>query len=191
MDETLPWRERVLRCERMLEAEPHRLELRLRLAQIHAEHASVEAAQGHYRAAAEAYLHAGERRQARNVYAAAARAIGGDWELWARAADLALEEEQPEIALGYLHEGGETLLAAKMPQGALRLLRRAFSLEPFHPEVSLALGHALIGAGRRSEARLLWLRLGLARRRDDVVRRAHWALARHFLSPQSLWRVLF
>jgi hypothetical protein len=70
------------------------------------------------------------------------------------------------------------------------LLRRAFSLEPFHPEVGLALGHALLKTGHRAEARIMWLRIGLARHHAAIVRRARWALARHFPTPINLWRII-
>lgn len=184
------WREAIKHYEDLLEREPGRADLRVRIAELYAQHGAVEAARASYQTAAEAYLHFGERDKALSVFIGAARMVRCDPQLWSKAADLELEKHHRGNAMRHLLDGGKALIHANMHQHAVRLLRRAFSLEPFHPDVGLALGHALLATGRKAEARSLWLRIGLAARRRDIVRRARWALARHFPTPINLWRVL-
>ena len=69
------------------------------------------------------------------------------------------------------------------------LLRRAFSLEPFHLDTSLLLARALVRIGRRDEARSLLVRLALEKH-GAALRRVQWALVRCAPSPRSLWQLV-
>lgn len=139
-----------------------------------------------FRAAAAVHLRTGFPERAIAVLGQAADHYPDETALWDELGRLHLQRGRRADAVVALANGGARLLRVRRP-AAIRLLRNALELEPWHPAATMTLARALAAQGERGEA--LALLDGLAARVRGPRARAILGLAfRLAPSPRRLWR---
>ncbi len=173
----------------MLEQEPGNPILLAKLAVLLAETNQLSEARERFAAAAERYEKQGFPEKALAVYVQASGFLPRRIELWEAISGLNLARSRRADAVAALLEGRTHFRRRKQRPLAIRLLRQATRIEPWHFEATFDLARTLAKSGSRAEAdRLLQ---GLCERnRDTDLRRVRFEMLRRSPTPAAAWRWL-
>lgn len=172
---------------KVLEVDPRDLTVHGKIAPLLARAGKRDEALASFRAAWEGQFRAGFVDRALAVLRQAVDLYPEENALWEEMARLHLQRGRRADAVAAMVEAGERLWKRRQPLAAVKALRRALEIEPWHPQATLLLARALAKDGRIDDALSLLDALG-ARVRGKVLRRVR-RLA-FFLSPTParLWR---
>jgi predicted Zn-dependent protease len=170
--------------QQVLQDEPENAELRAKVAPLQAQLHQIDDAWHSYWTAARTFERQGFVGKAISLYRQASRLLPSKGISWAQIADVHIERGHTAEAVQVLYVGAQHVRSSN-PFQRVSLLRRAFELAPWRPDVTLALAEQLHLAGHRGEA--IDLLDGLASSRERAVRRrARWRAFK--LQPR--WRRL-
>ncbi|HSN92432.1 MAG TPA: tetratricopeptide repeat protein [Anaeromyxobacteraceae bacterium] len=174
---------------KVLEADPKDLTVHGKIAPLLAKAGKRDEALASFRAAWEGQFRAGFVDRALAVLRQAVDHFPQEIALWEEIARLHLQRGRRADAVAAMVEAGGRLWRSRQPLGAVKALRRALEIEPWHPEATMMLARALAKDGRIDDALSLLDALG-TRVRGRILRRSR-RLA-FFLSPTParLWRWL-
>lgn len=175
--------------ERVLANEPQNPELQRRAAPLLASAGRTKDALACYRGAAEALAKRGFLDHAVGVYRDAAPRLPRQREVWERLADFELERgRRPDAQLALL-EGARHLGRRRERFDAVRLLRRAYRIDPRHVDTGIAFARGLARAGNRRGALTVLGEMG-AWARGRSLRRIRTRQLLIAPGPRSAWRWL-
>lgn len=182
-------RKAVALYRQVLAVLPEDLAVHGKLAPLLAAGGEREAALASFRKAAAGHERSGFVDRALSVLGQAAERFPEEEPLWEEQARLHLSRGRRASAVAALTRGGSGCLARRQLAQAERLLGRAATLEPWHPETTVLLARVKVRAGRRDEA--LALLDALAARTGGRARaRARRLAFRLSPTPVRLWRWL-
>jgi len=173
----------------VLAVEPGNVDIERKLAPLLARTGQRAEAWASYRRAAEGFAKHGFVERAIGVYREAVQQLPRESALWLALAELELKRGRRADAVEALSSGARGLRArAERPQ-AIRLLERAYQLDPTAFEVSFELAGRLARAGKRERA--LGLLEELATRKNGrMLRRVRARQLRISPGPGTGWRWL-
>ena len=180
-------RKAISQYRKVLEVDPDDYAIHAKIAPLLAERKQLDEAWSSFVAAGEGYLQQGYINQAVSIYMQAARYLPRKREVWESIARLQEERGLPAdgvkaILDGYRHFRGRD----DLPE-AIKLLRLACKIQPWHFEATFILAKVLVKAGEKAEA--LELLNELAERvQGRNRRRARAALFWMSPSPVAAWR---
>ncbi len=148
-----------------------------------------EEARKRFLAAAEVYEKQAFDDKALATYMQAASFLPKQPELFEQIAKLNVRRGRTPDALRALLEGAAHQRGKRLRPNAMRLLREALRIEPWHFEATLELARLLRKQGKRADARKLYE--GLCKhKRGAQLRKARWAWFRMSPTPAAAWRLL-
>jgi tetratricopeptide (TPR) repeat protein len=160
-----------------------------KLAGLLAQTKQLEEARLKFQAAAEIYDKQAFDEKSLAVYRQAVTYLPKRVEMWERIAQLDVKRERTPDAIRDLLEGSAKFKRRRERQSAIRLLRMAVKVEPWHFVATMRLSRLLAKEGARPEARRFLDGL-CQRNRGPYLRRARWALFRLSPTPAAAWRWL-
>lgn len=179
----------IAEYRRVLQQEPGNPVILAKLAPLLAETRQLTEAGEKFRAAGKQYENQGFPEKALGVYAQAVKYLPHSVELWETISGLYLARSRRADALSALLEGRGHFRRRKQRPLAIRLLRGAVRIEPWHLDATLDLARQLAKSGGRAEADRLYQ--GLCERKRGVqLRRVRGAMFRRSPTPAALWRWL-
>lgn len=147
------WRRALVLYRQILAAEPHNGELHARAAPLLARSGRCDEAWESFRQAAEACETAGDEASAYALRQTAVRVLPRHLEACRALARAELRQQRRGEALRALHAASRRMGRGRAGRGAaIVLLRDARAIEPWHPEIVLALSRRLVRDGQRAEA---------------------------------------
>ncbi len=173
----------------MLEVSPDDHIIHGKVAPLLAERKQLSEARSSFVAAGEGYLRSGFIDQAISIYRQAARYLPREIEVWETIARLQVDRERRADAVNALLEGRRYFRRRRLRLQAIRLLRQACEIEPWHFEATFDLARLLAKAGEKRQAEQLLNELA-ERVRGRNLRRIRGALFRISPSPAAAWRWL-
>lgn len=162
---------------------------------VHAKVAPLMAEKDHdeawksFRAAAHGYIKDGYPEKAIGVYVHAVRFMPRRIEVWESIVGLQMERNLKADAVNTLFKAHRCFRGRKHRDTAIGLLRKAFSIAPWHYEVTFELARLLARTGNKEEALRLYDGLAV-RSRGLHLRRVRSAIMKLSPSPVSAWRWL-
>ena len=174
---------------RVLEQEPGNPVILAKLAALLAETRQLAEAREKFVAAGDRYEKQGFPEKALAVYMQATSFLPRTIELWETISGLNLARDRKADAIAALLEGRTHFRRRKQRPLAIRLLRGAVRIEPWHFDATLDLAHQLTKGGARAEADGLYQGL-CERTRDARLRRVRGAMLRRSATPAAFWRWL-
>lgn len=171
---------------RVLEIDPADLEAHSRIAPLLAKAGELDESWKSFKAAGEAYRKRGFLEKAASVYAQAARYMPKESEIWENISNLQLERGLKADAVDALIAGHRHFKGRALRDKSIRLLKKAWAIEPWRYDVTTRLAKLLGKSGRKDEA--MGLLCGLAdRTQGGRLRRVRGAV--FLLSPglSSAW----
>jgi tetratricopeptide (TPR) repeat protein len=171
----------------VLEQEPENPVVLAKLGALLARTKQSEEARKKFLAAAEVYEKQAFDDKALATYAQAAGFLPARAELWEQIAKLNVKRARPADAIRALRDGAAHQRGRKLRANAVRLLREAVRVEPWHFEATLELARLLRKQGKRADARKLYEGL-CARKRGVQLRKARGAWFRMSPTPANAWR---
>lgn len=179
----------IAELRRVLAQEPANPILLAKLAGLLAETKQLEEAGQKFRAAGKQYESQGFPEKALAVYAQATAHLPRQVELWETISALQLGRSRRADALSALLDGRKHFRRRKERPLAIRLLRGAVKIEPWHLDATLDLAGLLAKSGGRAEAERLYQ--GLCQHtRGAQLRRVRGTMFRRRPTPAALWRWL-
>jgi Flp pilus assembly protein TadD len=178
-------RKAIAGYRRALKSDPNDASIHARLAPLLARKGRLAEARASFLVAARAETQRGFLDKAIGLYQHAVRYLPRERELWTAMADLHVQRQRFADAIRVLLDGARHLA----PGPAAELLRRAHELDPYHLEVTIALGRALRRSGQRAEARRL-LEALLPLVEGPAVRKVRAAIFWAHPTPVTGWRWL-
>ena len=173
--------------KKVLSHEPENAAIQTKLAVLLAETKQNEAAWHAFVRAAESWRKQGFGDREYAVYKQATRYMPHEVELWETLAKHDLSAKRAPDALAVLLEGRKHMRKRRFRPMAVRLLRFAVEIEPWHFEATFDLAKTLRSLGESTEARDLFE--GLAdRNRGRKLRRVRGVLFRMSPTPAAAWR---
>lgn len=183
------FRKAVAAYRQLLEVDPYDHEIHGKLAPLLAETKHLPEAWTSFAAAGEGYIREGYGDKALSIYTQASRYLPRQIEVWETIAKLQAERGRSPDAVKVLLVGSVHFRGRKQRQHAIRLLRKACEIEPWHLDATFDLARQLAKASSKQEA--VWLLEGLAERVNGRnLRRARGALMRMSPSLGAAWRWL-
>lgn len=179
----------IAEYRRVLAQEPTNPVILAKLATLLAETRQLDEAGQKFRAAGKQYEGQGFPEKALAVYTQATQALPRSAELWETVSALYVERSRKADALSALLEGRTHFRRRKERPLAIRLLRGAVRIEPWHLEATLDLARLLAKSGGRAEADRLYQGL-CQHKRGSHLRRVRGAMFRRSPTPAALWRWL-
>jgi len=179
----------IAEYRRVLEQEPGNPVILAKLAALLAETKQVAEAGEKFNAAGKRYENQGFPEKALAVYLQATTYLPRSFELWETISGLNLARARRADAIAALLEGRKHFRRRKQRPLAIRLLRGAVRIEPWHFDATLDLAHLLTKSGARAEADRLYQGL-CERTRDTRLRRVRGAMFRRSATPAAFWRWL-
>lgn len=179
----------IAEYRRVLKQEPGNPVILAKLAPLLAETRQLEEAGEKFRAAGKQYENQGFPEKALGVYAQAVKYLPRSVELWETISGLYLARSRRADALSALLDGRSHFRRRKQRPLAIRLLRGAVQVEPWHLEATLDLARQLRKSGGRAEADRLYQGL-CEHKRGAHLRRVRGAMFRRSPTPAALWRWL-
>jgi tetratricopeptide (TPR) repeat protein len=180
-------RKAIAEYRKVLEVDPSDYETHGKLAPLLAERRQLAGAWKSFVAAGEGYTRDMHEDKALSIYMQAARYLPYQLEVWKSIARLQVGRGRPPDAVKALLDGSRHFRRRNHRPEAIRLLRLACEIEPWHFEATYALARLLAKVGERREA---WQLLeGLAERmKGRNRRRACATLFRMSPSVVGAWR---
>ena len=182
-------RQAIAEYRRVLEQEPRNPVILAKLATLLAETRRLDEAGEKWAAAGKQFENQGFPEKALAVYAQAASYLPRRLELWETMAGLYLARSRRADAISALLEGRTHFRRRKQRPLAIRLLRGAVRIEPWHLEATLDLARLLAKSGGRPESDRLYKGL-CEHKRGAHLRRVRGAMFRRSPTPGALWRWL-
>ncbi len=183
------FRKAIAAYRKVLEVDPYDHEIHGKLAPLLAETKQLPEAWSSFVAAGEGYIRDGYGDKALSIYTQASRYLPRQIEVWETISKLQVDRGRSPDAVKALLDGSLHFRRRKQQQHALRLLRKACDIEPWHFEATFHFARRLARAGGRQEA--LRLLGGLAERaRGRNLRRTRGALFRMSPSLGAAWQWL-
>lgn len=179
----------IVEYRRVLEQEPDNPVVLTKLAGLLAKTRQPEEACKKFLAAAEVYEKQAFDDKALATYAQAAALLPARADLWEQIAKLNVKRGRPADAIRALRDGAAHQRGRKRRANAVRLLREAVRIEPWHFEATLELARLLRKQGKRADARKLYEGL-CAHKRGVQLRKARGAWFRMSPTPANAWRWL-
>jgi tetratricopeptide (TPR) repeat protein len=173
----------------VLEQEPDNPVVLAKLGALLARTRQDEEARKKFLAAAEVYEKQSFDEKALGTYMQAAGFLPKREDLFEQIARLNLKRSRPADAIRALLDGAAHQRGRKARPNAVRLLREATRVEPWHFEATMALAKLLRRQGKRADARKLYEGL-CARKRGAQLRKARGASFRMSPTPAAAWRWL-
>jgi tetratricopeptide (TPR) repeat protein len=165
----------------VLKVEPDNVELHAKLAPLLVEHGDERAAWDSYIFAGRAYLKDGYPQKALSLFRQAATHFSSV-RVWEQIADIHQQRGHQQDAANALLEGSKQFTSSKVVEHGLRLITRAFRLQPYRTDISLQYASLLATSGRFPQARRLLNELS-ERVKDDRRARIRIAWLRFRLFP--------
>jgi len=179
----------IAEYRRVLAQEPNNPVILAKLAALLAETRQIPEAREKFNAAGERYEKQGFPEKALAVYVQAATYLPRQIDLWETIAGLNLARSRRADAIAALLEGRQHFRAKKQRPLAIRLLRQAVKIEPWHFAATFDLAHLFVKNGMTAEADRLYQ--GLCERTHDAeLRRVRGAMFRRSPTPAAAWRWL-
>ncbi|MFQ5441172.1 MAG: tetratricopeptide repeat protein [Thermodesulfobacteriota bacterium] len=142
-----------------------------------------------FEASGQGYIQRGFVAQALSVYTQATRHMPGVRDAWEAVIRLQLERGQEADAVKTALTGQRNFRTSALRPDAIRLLRKAWEISPWHYDVTVELARLLSKTGEKKEA--LRLLIGLAERaRGRKLRQVRALILRISPTTGSLWRWL-
>jgi thioredoxin-like negative regulator of GroEL len=180
-------RRAITAYRKVLEVDPTDHEIHGKVAPLLAERKQFAEAWRSFSKAGEGYLRDGYGDKALSMYTQASRYLPHQAEVWESIARLQVGRGRPPDAVKALIVGSRYFRGRKKRTQAIRLLRQAFDIEPWHFEATYTLARLLLKIGERREARQLLE--GLAQRMEGRnLRRALATLFRMAPSLGAAWQ---
>ncbi len=179
----------IAEYRRVLAQEPANPIILAKLATLLAETRKLEEAGQKWSAAGKQYENQGFPEKALAVYAQATVYLPRSVELWETISALYLVRSRRADALSALLEGRSHFRRRKQRPIAIRLLRGAIKVEPWHTDATLDLARLLAKSGGGAEADRLYQGL-CQHKRGAHLRRVRAAMFRRRPTPAALWRWL-
>jgi Tfp pilus assembly protein PilF len=179
----------IAEYRKVLEQEPDNPVVLAKLGALLARTRQPEEARKKFLAAAEVYEKQAFEDKALGIYQQAAGFLPGRAELFEQIAKLNVKRSRPADGIRALLDGAAHQRGRKLRVNAVRLLREAVRIEPWHFEASMALARLLRKQGKRDDARKLYEGL-CARKRGAQLRKARAAWFRMSPTPANAWRWL-
>jgi predicted Zn-dependent protease len=173
-----------------LASDPEDPSVNVKLAPLLARLGDAEGGAACFRTAARRHLSQGFTDRAAAVNATATQTFPLDAGFRIELARLNVVRGRRADAVGALVDGGRVLARARRGEAAVRLLREALELEPWHAATILTLAPLLARGGAADEARRLLDGLDGRLPRGER-RRARWVAFRLWPGPRTLWRWMF
>jgi tetratricopeptide (TPR) repeat protein len=174
---------------RILEAEPHDIDVHRRVAPLLARSGQHQAAMDSFSEAMRGLIRGGFDSHALGVCREATRFYPGQVALWEATAQLRLKTANAQDAINALLEGRSHFRRRKQRAEAIRLLERAHEIDPENLAVSLDLSRLLVRAGERRKARAMLSQLA-TRLRGRALRKVRFAQFRNEPSGRTAWTLL-
>lgn len=179
----------IAEYRKVLEQEPENPAVLGKLAVLLAQTKQLEEARQRFVAAAEVYEKQAFDDKALATYLQAAGYLPRRVELWERIAKLHVKRDRGADATRALLDGSRQLRGKKARASAIRLLREAVKIEPWHFEATFELARLLVKEAGMAQARHLYE--GLCKRtRNRQLRRVRGAMFRVSPTPAAAWRWL-
>jgi tetratricopeptide (TPR) repeat protein len=179
----------IAEYRRVLEQEPGNPIILAKLAVLLAETKQLAEAREKFSSAGERYEKQGFPEKALAVYVQATAYLPRQVELWETISGLNLARSRRADALAALLEGRRHFRRRRERPLAIRLLRQATRIEPWHFDASFDLARVLAKSGAAAEADRLFAGL-CERNRDTELRRVRGAIFRRSPTPSAAWRWL-
>ena len=179
----------IAEYRKVLEQEPGNPAVLAKLGGLLARTRQREEARKKFLAAAEVYEKQAFDDKALATYLQAAGFLPRRAELFEQIAKLNARRGRPADAIRALLDGAAHQRGRKLRPNAVRLLREAVRIEPWHFEATLQLARLLRKQGQRADARKLYEGL-CARKRGAQLRKARAAWFRMSPTPLAAWRWL-
>lgn len=128
---------------RALEADPEDHFVHAKVAPLLARMQRFEEAWESFRIAASRYFATGFSQKAIGIYSQAAKFMPRNPEVWEAMAYVYVQQGKKADAVATLYKGHAFFTRGPSRDRAVPMLRRAFALDPWNPEVTLALAHLL------------------------------------------------
>lgn len=180
-------RQAIAEYRRVLQQEPGNPVILAKLATLLAETRKLDEAGEKWRAAGKQYENQGFPEKALAVYTQATAYLPRSVELWETISGLYLARSRRADAIGALLEARTHFRRRKHRPIAIRLLRGAVRIEPWHLEATLDLARLLAKSGASKEADRLYQGL-CEHKRGTHLRRVRGAMFRRSPTPAALWR---
>jgi len=180
-------RKAIAAYRKVLEVDPSDHETHGKLAPLLGERRQLAEAWKSFVVAGEGYVRDMHEDKALSIYMQAARYLPHQLEVWKSIAQLQVGRGRPPDAVKALLDGSRHFRRRNHRPEAIRLLRLACEIEPWHFEATYALARLLLKAGEKREAQ--WHLEGLAERaKGRNRRRACATLFRMSPSFVGAWR---
>jgi thioredoxin-like negative regulator of GroEL len=173
-----------------LASDPEDPSVNVKLAPLLARLGDAEGGAACFRTAARRHLSQGFTDRAAAVNTTATQTFPLDAGFRLELARLNVVRGRRADAVGALVDGGRAQARARRGEVAVRLLRQALELEPWHAATILTLAPLLARGGAADEARRLLDGLDGRLPRGER-RRARWVAFRLWPGPRTLWRWIF
>ncbi len=179
----------IVEYRKVLEQEPDNPVVLAKLGALLARTRQPEEARKRFLAAAEVYEKQSFDEKALGTYVQAAGFLPKEAQLFEQIARLNVRRSRPADAIRALLDGAAKQRGRKARPNAMRLLREATRVEPWHFEATMSLARLLRKQGKRADARKLYEGL-CTRKRGAQLRRARGAWFRMSPTPAAAWRWL-
>jgi len=177
----------IVEYRRVLEQEPDNAVVLAKLGALLARTKQPEEARRKFLAAAELYEKQAFDDKALATCLQAAGFLPRCAQIWEQVAKLNVKRARPADAIRALLDGAGHQRGRKRRADAMRLLREAVRIEPWHFEATLELARLLRKQGKRADARKLYE--GLCKHKRGVqLRKARGAWFRMSPTPANAWR---
>lgn len=177
----------IAEYSKVLTLDPGDFDVHAKVAPLLAQKGRYDEAWTSYTSAAEGFHARGFTDRAIGIYRQAGRCIPGKTEPWESVVRLQMEKGLKADAVNTLVDAAERFKGRKMRPGRIKLLRRAFDVAPWHPDVTFTLAASLAKSGSPAES--LKLFNGLAERTTGREHsRVRLAILLRFPSPGNAWR---
>ncbi|MCC6811150.1 MAG: hypothetical protein IT381_27215 [Deltaproteobacteria bacterium] len=163
----------------VLQVEPDNADLHAKVAPLLLKSGDERGAWDSYIYAGRAYLKDGYDQKALSLFRQTARHFPASARVWDQIADIHLSRGRNKDAANALFEGSAHFRSQRVIELGLRLIYRAFQLQPYRPDISLEYARMLATSGRFPQARRL-LRELRAEADRALRRRIAWAEMRLF-----------
>lgn len=170
----------ILIYQKLLASDPNDFEVHVKIAPLLMKNRQTAEAAKSFKIAAQGYYEKKLVDKTISVYRQAARCMPAEVGLWERIAKLNLERNRKADAIKTLIEGSRKFRKKALKPQRIRLLRKAFEIEPWHFQVSYDLAKLLAKNSERKEARDILAEL-CRRVHHGKLRKARRAL--FFISP--------
>jgi hypothetical protein len=171
--------------QQVLDVEPDNADLHVKVAPLLMQSGDERGAWESYTFAARAYLRVGYDQKALAVFRLAARHFPRSVTIWEDIATIHETRGRRRDAVNALFEGAAQFRSDTVIETGIRLMLRAFNLEPYQPDVTLRFAEMLVQSGRVPQARSM---LSDLRKRADrpLLLRISWTELKLFPAWNTL-----